>query len=71
MNLLNLKIDKSLEGFLPLKIQNETEQQIKENQKKIQFNITIPTGPGGGDETDAQEQFKKQLIDNIFNQMRF
>jgi hypothetical protein len=71
LQLLNLKIDKSLENYLPINQLNEKDTQIKENQKKIQFNITVPTGPGGDDETDAQGQFKKQLIDNIFNQMQF
>ena len=71
LQLLNLKIDKSLENYLPINQLNEKDTQIKENQKKIQFNITVPTGPGGDDETDTQDQFKKQLIDNIFNQMHF
>ncbi|MDR1621854.1 MAG: hypothetical protein LBS00_05720 [Synergistaceae bacterium] len=71
LQLLNLKIDKSLEGYLPLNMLNGTEQQMKENQKKIQFNITIPTGSGGDDEADTEGQLKKQLIDNIFNQMQF
>jgi hypothetical protein len=71
LQLLNLKIDKSLENYLPINKLNPENTQMKESQKKIQFNITIPTGPGGDDETDAQDQFKKQLIDNIFNQMHF
>jgi hypothetical protein len=71
LQLLDLKIDKSLEGFLPPKILSETGEQGKENQKKIQFNITIPTGHGASDEEDAEDQFKKQLIDNLFNQMKF
>jgi hypothetical protein len=71
LQLLNLTIDKSLEGYLPLINGDEMQQPLKENNKKIQFNISIPTGPGGGDDEDTQEQFKKQLIDNIFNQMHF
>ncbi|MDR2179345.1 MAG: hypothetical protein LBP21_03460 [Synergistaceae bacterium] len=71
LQLLNLKIDKSLENYLPINNLKEKNKQLKDNQKKIQFNITVPTGPGGDDETDTQGQFKKQLIDNIFNQMHF
>jgi hypothetical protein len=71
LQLLGLKIDKSLESYIPINTLNEKDTQIKESQKKIQFNITIPTGPGGDDEADTEGQFKKQLIDNIFNQMQF
>jgi hypothetical protein len=71
LQLLNLTIDKSLENYLPLKNSDEMQQPTKDD-RKIQFNITIPTGPGGGgDGEDTQDQFKKQLIDNIFNQMNF
>ena len=39
----------------------------KENDRKIQFNIKIPTGPGGEDGEDAGDQFKRQLLDNLLN----
>jgi hypothetical protein len=70
LQLLDLKIDKSLESYLPLSNQNETKQN-KESEKKIQFNIKIPTGSGGNNGEDTQNQFKKQLLDNIFNQVGF
>jgi hypothetical protein len=67
LRLLNLTIDKSLEEYLPLR--DDAATQRRESEKKIQFNLRIPTGPGGDDETDAQDQFKKQLIDNLLNQL--
>jgi hypothetical protein len=68
LQLLNLTIDKSIEEYLPLR--NDTTTQRKESERKIRFNLRIPTGPGGGDDDlDAQEQFKKQLLDNLLNQL--
>jgi hypothetical protein len=66
LRLLNLTIDKSLEAYLPLR--NEATQR-KESEKKIQFNLKIPTGPGGDEDLTTREQFKKQLLNNLLNQL--
>lgn len=72
LQLLNLKIDKSLEGYLPLQNLNEKSEENKEAERKIQFNLKIPTGRGGnGDGQDTQDQFKKQLLDNLLNQLDY
>ncbi|MDR1649187.1 MAG: AsmA-like C-terminal region-containing protein [Synergistaceae bacterium] len=69
LQLLNLKIDKSLENYLPLKETN-VEQERKENEKKIQFNLRIPVGPGGsGDDENPADQMKRQFLDNLLNQV--
>jgi hypothetical protein len=69
LQLLNLKIDKSLEGYLPLKTTDEEEAR-KENEKKIRFNLRIPVGRGGGrDGEDPEEQVKRQFLDNLLNQV--
>jgi hypothetical protein len=67
LQLLNLTIDKSFEEYLPLRNDAAT-QQRKENERKIRFNLNIPTGPGGDDDLSPQDQFKKQLLDNLLNQ---
>jgi hypothetical protein len=68
LQLLNLKIDKSLEAYLPLKSLNAEEH--KENEKKIKFNLRIPVGPGGeGDGEEPGDQMKRQILDNLLNQV--
>jgi hypothetical protein len=66
LQLLNLTISKSLEGYLPLSDMNESTEE-KETERKFRFNLRIPTGPGGTEDgDDTKNQFKKQLLDNIF-----
>jgi hypothetical protein len=70
LQLLNLKIDKSLETYIPL--QNDEPTSRSDSERKFQINIKIPTGPGsGGDDEDTKDQFKKQLLDGLLNQMDF
>jgi hypothetical protein len=66
LQLLNLKIDKPLEGYLPIRTSDSLPTH-REDNRKIKFNIKIPTGPGGEDEENAQDQFKRQLLDNLLN----
>jgi hypothetical protein len=70
LQLLNLKIDKSLESYLPLKATNAAEEERKENERKIQFNFQIPVGPGGGEDGEKPgDQMKRQLLDNLLKQV--
>lgn len=69
LQLLNLRIDKSLEGFLP----RELPTGRKDEERKIQFNLRIPVGPGGGnsDGASTEDQLKKQFLDNLLNQLQY
>ncbi|MCL2009145.1 MAG: hypothetical protein FWG71_01195 [Synergistaceae bacterium] len=69
LQLLNLKIDKPLENFIPFRASDSLpERRDMENDKRIQFNIKIPTGSGGGaDDEGARDQFMRQLLDNLLN----
>ena len=69
LQLLNLKIDKSLETYLPLKKMN-AEEENEEKERKIQFHLRIPVGPGGeGDDENPEDQVKRQFLDNLLNQV--
>jgi hypothetical protein len=73
LQLLDLKIDKSLETYLPVKDEEE-ETSRKETGKQFQFNLKIPVGSGGnaredGDDENPEDQLKKQLLDNLLNQV--
>jgi hypothetical protein len=72
LQLLNLKIDKSLEGYLPLQDDEPTSRSA--GDQKFKLNIKIPVGPGNEDSDEStQDQFKRQLLDNLFkmDQMNF
>jgi hypothetical protein len=72
LQLLNLQIDKSLEGYLPAKLLNKDEQEEeKKSDKQFRLKLNIPVGPGSGEDDEVENQFKKQMIDNIFNQFQF
>jgi len=67
LQLLNLKIDKPLEGYLPFRA-SDSDPEGKEDSRRIQFNIKIPTGSGGSEDGEnARDQFKRQLLDNLLN----
>jgi hypothetical protein len=68
LHLLNLTIDKSLENYLPLERLN-AEEERKESEKKIHFKLQIPVGPGGGDDDAPEDQLKRQILDNLLNQV--
>ncbi|NLL37682.1 MAG: hypothetical protein GX256_09215 [Fretibacterium sp.] len=64
LQLLRLKIDKPLKHYLPLDTLNE-EKRL--DDKKFRLNLKIPTGPGDtSPEEDPEDQFKQQLLDNLF-----
>ena len=67
LRLLDLKTTKSLQDYLPVERLNREEQQKDERQFKL--HLRFPTGPGSHDPEDAStsDQFKEQLIDNLFN----
>ena len=68
LQLLNLRIDRSLEGFIPTRnLDDMPERERRRDSRRLQFNLNIPVGRGGGNGENATEQFKRQLIDNILN----
>ncbi len=64
----NLKVTKPIEDFLPIDVLNGDEEKQK-SEAKFNIRLKIPTGPGekSGEDISTTEQFKKQLIDNLFN----
>ena len=68
LHLRNLQVTKPIEDILPIDILNRDEEKQKET---TQFNLRlkIPTGKGDPsiEEESPGDQFKKQLIDNLFN----
>ncbi|MDR1732367.1 MAG: hypothetical protein LBR61_09790 [Synergistaceae bacterium] len=71
LQLLNLTISKSLETYLPLNQLNSDAEREKDTERKFQFSLTIPAGPGGAEdeEGDTENQIKKQFLDNLLNQI--
>ncbi|MCR4817583.1 MAG: hypothetical protein K5841_01340 [Fretibacterium sp.] len=67
LRLLDLKSTKSLQDYLPLDRLNKEEQ--KKDEKQFKLHLRFPMGPGSNDPEDvsAGDQFKEQLIDNLFN----
>ena len=67
LRLLDLKTTKSLQDYLPVERLNKEDQQKDDRQFKL--HLKFPTGPGSHDPEDAStsDQFKEQLIDNLFN----
>lgn len=68
LRLLDLKITKPIEDFLPIDILNrDSETQKDSTQFKLQ--LKIPTGPGDKsvEEESTTDQFKRQLLDNLLN----
>ena len=67
LRLLDLKTTKSLQDYLPVERLNKEEQQ--KDDRQFNLHLRFPTGPGSRDPEDAStsDQFKEQLIDNLFN----
>ena len=67
LRLLNLKITKPIQDFLPVTQLNKNEEQQKDD-KQFKLKLKFPTGPGSGNPEDVstEDQFKEQLIDNLF-----
>ncbi|MBR1418187.1 MAG: hypothetical protein IJ576_04390, partial [Synergistaceae bacterium] len=68
LRLLDLKITKPIQDFLPLDKLNGEEEQKKET-KQFKLNLKIPVGQGNLNPEDntTQDQLKEQLVDNLFN----
>ena len=68
LELLDIKITKAIEDFLPIDILNRDAEEQK-NDVQFKLKLKIPTGPGGKsvEEESTSDQFKQQLIDNLFN----
>jgi hypothetical protein len=64
----NLKVTKPIEEFLPIDVLNGDEEKQK-SEAKFSIRLKIPTGPGekSVEEESTTDQFKQQLIDNLFN----
>lgn len=68
LRLENLKITKPIEDFLPIDILNK-EEEAQKDDTQFKLRLKIPTGPGDKsiEEESTTDQFKEQLIDNLFN----
>lgn len=67
LQLLNLRIDKPLQDYLPLEKLNRTEEQ-RGDGARFRLNLKFPTGPGAeGGEDPTGDQLKNQLLDNLLN----
>lgn len=68
LQLLDLKITKSIEDFLPIDMLNKDVEDQKDDTT-FKMRIRIPTGPGDTsiEDESPEDQFKQQLIDNLFN----
>ena len=68
LQLLNLMIDMPLENFVPVRASDSPAERRARERDRIQFNLRIPTGRGtGGEDEDARDQFRRQLLDNLLN----
>ena len=68
LRLLDLKITKPIEDFLPIDILNKDEEKQRDDTQ-FKLNLKIPVGKGNTsiEEDSTEDQFKQQLIDNLFN----
>ncbi|MBR1672155.1 MAG: hypothetical protein IJ702_04450 [Fretibacterium sp.] len=68
LRLLNLKTTKSIQDILPIEQLNKSEEQQKDD-KQFKLHLKFPAGPGSRnpEDTSTEDQFKEQLIDNLFN----
>ncbi|MBQ7593462.1 MAG: hypothetical protein IJU48_03790 [Synergistaceae bacterium] len=68
LRLLNLKITKPIEDFLPIDILNKDEEKQRDDTQ-FKFGIKIPVGKGekSVEDESAEDQLKQQLLDNLFN----
>ena len=68
LRLLDMKITKPIEDFLPIDILNKDEEKQRDDTQ-FKLNLKIPVGKGEAsiEEESAGDQFKQQFIDNLFN----
>ena len=64
----NLKVTKPIEDFLPIDLLNKDEEKQRDDTQ-FKLNLKIPVGQGDPsvEEESPGDQFKQQLIDNLFN----
>lgn len=66
--LRNLKVTKPIEDFLPIDILNRDEEKQKEGtQFKMSLKLPVGAGAPSAEDESPGDQFKQQLIDNLFN----
>ncbi len=66
--LRDLKVTKPIEDFLPIDVLNKNEEKQKETtQFKMSFKLPVGEGAPSAEEEKPGDQFKRQLIDNLFN----
>ena len=65
---MNIKITKPIEDFLPIDMLNK-DQEKQRDDTQFKLNLKIPVGKGDPsiEEDSPGDQFKQQLIDNLFN----
>lgn len=68
LRLLDLEVSKPIEDFLPIDILNKDEEKQRDD-RQFKLNLKFPVGPGDEsvEEESTGDQFKQQLIDNLFN----
>ena len=67
-HLRDLKVTKPIEDFLPIDILNNDQEKQKETtQFKMSFKLPVGEGAPSAEDESPKDQFKRQLIDNLFN----
>ena len=68
LQFLDLKVTKPIEDFLPINLLNKNEE-TQRSEQKFKLQLKFPVGPGNHDPEDDSpaDQFKQQLIDNLFD----
>ncbi len=66
--LRDIKVTKPIEDFLPIDILNRDEEKQKETtQFRMRFKLPVGEGAPSAEDESPGDQFKQQLIDNLFN----
>ena len=68
LQFLDLKVSKPIEDFLPINLLNKN-PEAQRSEQKFKLQLKFPVGPGNHDPEDDSpaDQFKQQLIDNLFD----
>ena len=71
LQLLDLKITKPIQDFLPIDKLNDLngDGEQQKSSKQFKLNLKFPVGQGNLNPEDntTQDQLKQQLLDNLFN----
>ena len=66
--LRDLKVTKPIEDFLPIDVLNKDEEKQRDTtQFKMRFKLPVGKGAPSAEDELPSDQFKQQLIDNLFN----